>query len=122
MTPYSLIDEWTSDLDLESVRAACTSDIQATNGTITESSDSTIRAEFGSRAKVRVWGSLAGDETLPMTLQLNAAATETGTHIRAEFKSNEGWYLFRLQEMEDRFQKQFRVRISGLREATTRRA
>ncbi|MBA8794037.1 hypothetical protein FHX74_001642 [Friedmanniella endophytica] len=76
----------------------------------------------GSRLSMRLWGVLgpSGGARVPFTFRVQASPDNDGARVSLELKSNEGWYLFRVESLiEPAYQSRFESLVASALEATS---
>ncbi|MET7280069.1 hypothetical protein ABZS29_17680 [Kribbella sp. NPDC005582] len=117
---YQAKDEWQTELPLSEARSVCLEFIRDHHGQVHEESELTLKAKFGSRSHFRMWGFLADDSILPMTLELTLGDEADGATVASMFESDEGWYLVRTKAAEQKFSREFKTKTAELRSALGR--
>lgn len=116
-TPLTLSAEWIAPGSVDTVTATVEASLAEQGGKVQG-----LDADFGSALKMRLIGSLfAGTEDdLPFHLHVDVrpgpAAEES--LVRAEMRSTEGWYAFRLSMVDTQYRSRFDAVTTALRSAT----
>ena len=116
-TPITLSAEWLAPGSVETVSASVEAALAEQGGRVQG-----LDADFGSALKMRLIGSLfAGTEDdLPFHMHVDVrpgpAAAET--LVRAEMRSTEGWYVFKLSVVDTQYRERFDAVTGALRSAT----
>lgn len=116
-TPITLSAEWIAPGSLETVSASIEAALTEQGGRVQG-----LDADFGSALKMRLIGSLfpGTEDDLPFHLHVDVrpgpAAAET--LVRAEMRSTEGWYAFKLSQVDAQYRERFDAVTGALRSAT----
>jgi hypothetical protein len=116
-TPITLSAEWLAPGSVETVSASVEASLAEQGGRVQG-----LDADFGSALKMRLIGSLfpGTEDDLPFHLHVDVrpgpAAAET--LVRAEMRSTEGWYVFKLSRVDAQYRERFDAVTGALRSAT----
>lgn len=91
--------------------------VRLLGGELLESGNGDLRAKFGSRLSLRLWGLLTPKD-LPAIMVVTFREDRNGLEIEASLASDEGWYLFRLNLLDDKFQTNFKTKLTAVQNAT----
>jgi hypothetical protein len=86
-------------------------------GEVLQSEDGDVSAKFGSRLSLRLWGLLT-DKDLPAIMVVSLREDRGELEIGARLTSDDGWYLFRMKMLDDRYQENFAAKLTAVQNAT----
>jgi hypothetical protein len=115
---YQATREWRSSLPSTAAHAKATETLQQLGGEVLQSENGTVRARFGSRLSLRLWGMLTPKD-LPAIMTVTLREDRGELAITANLTSDEGWYLVRLKMLDDKYQKTFADKLTAVQNATT---
>ena len=112
--PITLSAEWLAPGSVETVSASVEASLAEQGGRVQG-----LDADFGSALKMRLIGSLFSgtEDDLPFHLHVDVrpGPATAETLVRAEMRSTEGWYVFRLSMVDAQYRERFDT-VTGLRQ------
>lgn len=115
--PITLSAEWLAPGSVETVSASVEASLAEQGGRVQG-----LDADFGSALKMRLIGSLFSgtEDDLPFHLHVDVrpGPATAETLVRAEMRSTEGWYVFRLSMVDAQYRERFDTVTGALRSAT----
>ena len=115
--PITLSAEWLAPGSVETVSASVEASLAEQGGRVQG-----LDGDFGSALKMRLIGSLFSgtEDDLPFHLHVDVrpGPATAETLVRAEMRSTEGWYVFRLSMVDAQYRERFDTVTGALRSAT----
>ena len=116
-TPISLSAEWLAPGSVAIVSASVEASLAEQGGKVQG-----LDADFGNALTFRLVGSLFSghEDELPLHIHVDIrpGPAEAQSLVRAEMRSTEGWYLFKLSQVDAQYRERFDGICSALRTAT----
>jgi hypothetical protein len=115
--PTTLSAEWQAPGSVDAVSTTIEGSLEQQGGRVQG-----LDADFGSALKFRLLGSFfsSTEDDLPFHLHVDVrpGTVADQSHVRAEMRSTEGWYLVQFNFVEGQYRQRFEEVVGRLRTAT----